>query len=162
MKKTRKVKRFENKFGISPLFDYTSVQYSLSCHNLFVFFTTLLVLFDQWSKYFFTDVLGNNTMRLVGDYVVLRLMHNTGIAFSLPIEGLVLKALTIVLIIIIGVYFLRYEKLRDNISVRIAYILILSGAISNGIERVFIGSVTDFIAVKYFAIFNFADIFITV
>lgn len=90
------------------------------------------------------------------------MVHNTGIAFSLPIEGIILKVLTIVLIIIIGIYFLRYEKLRDNISIRIAYTLILSGAISNGIERVFLGEVTDFIAVKYFAIFNFADIFITV
>lgn len=162
MKKTQKVKRFENKFCISLFSDYTSVINPLICYTLFILLTTFLIFLDQWSKYFFTDVLGNNTIKLIGDYAVLRLVHNTGIAFSLPIEGIVLKVLTIVLIIIIGVYFLRYEKLRDNISVRIAYTLILSGAISNGIERVFLGSVTDFIAVKYFAIFNFADIFITV
>jgi len=89
-------------------------------------------------------------------------VHNTGIAFSLPIEGIILKALTIILIIIIGVYFLKYEKLRDNIYTQVAYTLILSGAIGNGIERVYFGAVTDFIAIKYFAILNFADIFISV
>lgn len=129
---------------------------------LFIFLTTFLIILDQWSKYFFADLLGNSSIKALWDLVVFRVIKNTGIAFSLPIEGIILKILTIILIVGIGYYFIKHEKLRDNNIIRIAYALILSGAISNGIERVFIGSVTDFIAVKYFAIFNFADIFITV
>ena len=40
--------------------------------------------------------------------------------------------------------------------------LIFSGAISHAYERIFHGQVVDFIAVKYFAILNFADIFISI
>ncbi len=162
MKKTRKVKRFENKFCISPPFDYTSFIHFLICHILFIFLATFLILLDQWSKYFFVHFLRDASIKVFWDYVVLRVVHNTGIAFSLPIEGIILKALTIVLIVIIGVYFLKYEKLRNNIYTQVAYACILSGAIGNGIERVYFGAVTDFIAIKYFAILNFADIFISV
>lgn len=63
MKKTQKVKRFENKFGISPLFDYTSIRYFLICHNLFIFLATFLILLDQWSKYFFANLLGSASIK---------------------------------------------------------------------------------------------------
>ena len=38
----------------------------------------------------------------------------------------------------------------------------MAGAISHAYERIFVGHVIDFIAVQYFAIFNFADIFISI
>lgn len=40
--------------------------------------------------------------------------------------------------------------------------LVISGALCHGYERIVNGYVVDFISVKYFAIFNFADIFISV
>ncbi len=121
-----------------------------------------LILLDQVSKYWAEHFLATSKVHLVGDFLMLSFVKNTGIAFSMPIEGIVLKILTVALIIGIGVYFHRYEKHKNLPLVRLGYVLILSGAISNGLERVFVGSVTDFIAVKYFAIFNFADIFITI
>ncbi len=39
--------------------------------------------------------------------------------------------------------------------------MILAGGFLNAIERTLFGSVTDFITVKYFAVFNIADIAIT-
>lgn len=39
---------------------------------------------------------------------------------------------------------------------------ILAGAIGNGIERVFHGYVVDFISLKYFAVFNIADTWISI
>ena len=44
----------------------------------------------------------------------------------------------------------------------LGYGLTLGGAIGNGLERVFLGQVTDFISLRYFAIFNVADIAISV
>lgn len=120
------------------------------------------ILIDQHSKIFFSNFLATNQYPILSDFLVLKLRHNTGIAFSLPLEGLLLKAVTIFLIVAILVYFLRYEAHRNRIAVRIGYALVLSGAISNAIERIAFGRVVDFIAVKYFAIFNFADIFISV
>ena len=130
--------------------------------SLLYLFAVILILLDQASKYFFGSFLANKTISIIGDFVSLRITNNTGIAFSLPIEGLILKLITIWLIAAIGWYYFQHEKHRDKTLVQAAYTLILSGAISNGIERVFFGKVVDFIAVKYFAIFNFADIFISV
>ncbi len=120
-----------------------------------------LILLDQASKFWAEHFLSLDKIHIIGDFFVLSFVKNTGIAFSLPIEGVILKVLTVMLIIGIGVYYMRYEQYKHLAGIRLAYTLILSGAISNGLERVFIGSVTDFIGVKYFAIFNFADIFIT-
>lgn len=129
---------------------------------MFIFIPIFLILLDQISKYWAEHFLATSRIHLIGDFLMLSFVKNTGIAFSMPIEGIVLKVLTVALIIGIGVYFHRYEKHKNLPLVRFGYTLILSGAISNGLERVFVGSVTDFIAVKYFAIFNFADIFITI
>lgn len=43
----------------------------------------------------------------------------------------------------------------------IAFSLVFAGAIMNAYERIFVGYVVDFFALKNFAIFNFADILIT-
>ena len=40
--------------------------------------------------------------------------------------------------------------------------MILTGGFLNALERTIFSSVTDFIAVKYFSVFNVADIAITV
>ncbi|MDD3301955.1 MAG: signal peptidase II [Candidatus Gracilibacteria bacterium] len=42
-----------------------------------------------------------------------------------------------------------------------SFVLIISGALGNAWERVFLGRVTDFIGVKYFSVFNLADTYIT-
>lgn len=128
----------------------------------FPFIFTLLILLDQFSKYWFGRFLASGEIQLIGDTLRLSFVKNTGIAFSLPIEGIVLKVLTIALITAIIVYFVRYEPYRSLPLTKWAYALILSGAVSNGADRIFVGSVTDFIGVKYFAIFNFADIFICI
>ncbi len=129
---------------------------------MFPFIFTLLILLDQTSKYFFEHFLMSSKIHIIGDFLILSFVRNTGIAFSFPIEGIILKVLTIALIIGISVYYFRYEQYKNLPITKWAYVFIFSGAISNGLERVFVGSVTDFIGVKYFAIFNFADIFISV
>lgn len=129
---------------------------------LFPFLFTLIILLDQASKYLAEYFLWSSKIHLLGDFLTLSFVKNTGIAFSFPIEGMVLKVLTVVLIIGIMVYYLRHETYKNLFLTKLSYTLILSGAVSNGLERVFVGAVTDFIGVKYFAIFNFADIFITI
>ena len=44
----------------------------------------------------------------------------------------------------------------------ITLILILSGAISNLIDRLYFGCVIDFIDLKFWPVFNFADVYITI
>ncbi|EKD30433.1 MAG: hypothetical protein ACD_78C00062G0004 [uncultured bacterium (gcode 4)] len=129
---------------------------------MFPFIFILLILLDQTSKYFFEHFFWAQKIHLLGDFLMLSFVRNTGIAFSFPIEGIILKVLTVALIIGITIYYFRYETHKNLLLIKFWYTLILAWAVSNGLERVFIGSVTDFIGVKYFAIFNFADIFISV
>jgi lipoprotein signal peptidase len=56
---------------------------------------------------------------------------------------------------------LFFELSASNL-IDLSFWFILWGAIWNWIERVFFSEVSDFIWIKYFAIFNFADIFITI
>lgn len=129
---------------------------------MLVLFSLFLIFLDQCSKYSAERFLANSQIHLIGDFLTLSFVKNTGIAFSFPIEGIILKILTVVLIGGICWYYRYHETYKSLIATRMAYVLILSGALSNGFERVFVGSVTDFIGVKYFAIFNFADIFISI
>jgi signal peptidase II len=68
------------------------------------------------------------------------------------------------MLIIVGLlfYYTRYEYPKNSRYIDIAYGFIFSGALSHTYERIFVGYVVDFISVKYFAILNFADIFISV
>lgn len=95
-------------------------------------------------------------------WLSIQLSYNTGIAFSLPIRGILLQILTLVLLVLIAYQYISKEYSKKNIGIDIGYVLIFSGALSHAYERIVIGHVVDFIAVKYFAIFNFADIFISV
>lgn len=59
-------------------------------------------------------------------------------------------------------YYFKEERKKKNWLVDIAFVLIIAGAVGNGVERIFFDSVTDFIAVQYFSIFNFADGYVTI
>ena len=90
------------------------------------FIFTLLILLDQASKYFFEHFLVSSKIHLIGDFLTLSFVKNTGIAFSFPIEGIILKILTVVLIIGITVCYFRYEAHKNLLLTKISYTLILS------------------------------------
>lgn len=99
---------------------------------------------------------------VLGDWLKVRLSYNSGIAFSLPITWLPLQILTLLALLWIIIYYIREEYVKNSRLLDTGYILILAWAISHAYERIFVGHVVDFIAVKYFAILNFADIFISI
>ena len=121
-----------------------------------------LISIDVFSKYFISTITTGNYVSLFGEYVWLQLSFNPGIAFSLPITGLPLQIITALLIIGLVIYYVKEEYPKKSIFLDVGYGLILAWAISHGYERIFIGYVIDFISIKYFAILNFADIFISI
>ncbi len=96
------------------------------------------------------------------EFFWIQLSYNSGIAFSLPITGIPLQIITLLLIIVLIFFYLREEYQKKSRLLDIGYTLILAWALSHAYERIFVGHVVDFIAVKYFAILNIADIFISV
>lgn len=121
----------------------------------------LSVLSDYVSKLIAMSQLSNE-INIVWDFLRLQLIYNKWIAFSIPISWIILKILTVAIISWITVYYYKNERKRKNNILDIWYGLILWWAIGNWIERIINSKVTDFIAIKYFAIFNFGDIFINI
>ena len=92
-----------------------------------------------------------------------RLIHvsNAGAAFGL-FQGFggIFTILAIIVSLVILYYFPRVQ--REDWALRLAMGLQLGGAIGNLIDRVTQGSVTDFISVGNFAVFNIADASISI
>ncbi|HSR48770.1 MAG TPA: signal peptidase II [Anaerolineales bacterium] len=125
----------------------------------------LVLAMDQWSKFLVRTQLelGETWSPVAVLEPFVRIVHwnNTGAAF-----GLLPSAGTIFTIIAIGVtaailyYFPRVPE--SHVAMRIALALQLGGAVGNLIDRILIGTVTDFISIATFPVFNVADASITV
>ncbi|GAB0174682.1 MAG: signal peptidase II [Candidatus Altimarinota bacterium] len=123
----------------------------------------VFVALDMLSKAYFEGLLSHGEkIALFSDLITLRLSYNSGVAFSFPIEGAFLVWITIIILAGLIFYYIKEEYKKNLLLLDISYVLIFAGAFSHAYERIFIGHVVDFIAVKYFAILNFADILISV
>lgn len=99
---------------------------------------------------------------IIWDFFYLKYVENPWIAFSIPLTWIILKIITIVFIIAIFYYYFTEEKKKNNYLVDTSFAFILWWAIGNWYERVFNWKVIDFLWVKYFSVFNLADVFITI
>jgi len=122
----------------------------------------VLIGIDVLSKNYIGFLTTGNYVPLLGQYIGFELSYNPWIAFSLPLKGILLQIVTILVIVSIMWYYIKYEFQKSIFLLDFGYICIFSWALSHAYERIFIGYVIDFISVKYFAILNFADIFITI
>ena len=120
----------------------------------------LVVLIDQLSKAWITDLLRDGrSLRAVPGLLDLRLVHNTGAAFSL-LRGAtpVLALLSLVVVIAVLIWLWRQQRLP--IWQGLAVGLLLGGSLGNGLDRWRLGYVVDFLALVPidFPIFNPADV----
>lgn len=126
--------------------------------SLFVFFLLFIDFITKKSALVFLT----SKIFIFSDFLFLELYKNPWIAFSFPIVGIPLKILTLILIFLIFYYYIKVEYKNKNILVDIAFLCIIAWAIWNGYERIFHSEVIDFIWIQKFAIFNFADVYISV
>jgi signal peptidase II len=125
----------------------------------------LVLAVDQWTKYLVRTQLevGEAWSPAPSLAHLIRVVHwnNTGAAFGmLPSAGLVFSIVALIVSVAIVYYFPRVPE--NQTAVRVALALQLGGAIGNLIDRVLLGTVTDFVAVASFPVFNVADASITV
>jgi len=119
-----------------------------------------IVFLDQSTKWLVREafVLGQSVPVLDG-FVHLTHHHNTGAAFGLfQNQTAWLAALSLVFIAVTFVYISR----RPTRPFFLPLHLILGGAISNAMDRLFLGYVVDFIDLRVWPIFNIADSAITI
>ncbi len=128
--------------------------------------TLLFIVLDIVSKLIVSKYMSlDETIIIIKKFLNITYVHNTGVAWSLFSHNTIL-VIVISLMVIIGILFYIKNSNPDSLCEKIAYSLILGGALGNFINRIGWGYVIDFIDVKIFnydyPIFNLADIFIVV
>ncbi len=123
-----------------------------------------LVVIDQLIKLWAVNALQPvGSMPLIPHVVELNFVYNEGMAFSLLSGKQTLLILATSAVMIFIAYWLFFKTGKDMLQ-RVALTLVLGGGIGNLIDRVLNGRVVDYINLLFmrFAVFNFADICVTV
>jgi len=124
---------------------------------LTVIFAVCLAL-DQISKYLVLLLIGrNNSLIVIPNVLVLKPVENTGFIFGLQGAGSAvapLAATAALLAILIALALHSKEIIGPG------WVLVLSGAVGNLLDRLIRAAVVDFIRVPLWPVFNVADILI--
>jgi len=112
--------------------------------------TVLVILIDQMAKF----VVEKNFHEITS--------NNTGIAFGLNVGNMWSIVISNILLIGIVMYAAKKELQLKKTLTQFFLALILGGGIGNLIDRIFRGSVTDFISIWIYPSFNIADVCISV
>jgi signal peptidase II len=106
---------------------------------LFTF--VFLVAFDQIAKNIFSASVCNKYL-----------------AWSIPVSGGLFYIAWIIIVSTLAYFFFKTKKQSQKIFL----ILIFAGASSNLVDRIRVGCVIDYIDLKFWPVFNLADVYITV
>ena len=92
----------------------------------------------------------------IADFIFVR---NTGAAFSMLSNSTELLGV-ISLVFVTGIVIYKAVKRPKGVMINLSLVLLFSGALGNGIDRLLYKFVVDFISVKWFEfpVFNIADI----
>ena len=118
----------------------------------------LLIGFDQLTK-FLAIHLPVSGIKLA-PFLDLVLVINPGAAYGL-FSGKLFFLSMLTLLVLMYLFFFQ-NQFRGNILREGATILLFSGALGNGIGRIFRGGVIDFINIHVIPVFNMADLFINI
>ena len=131
--------------------------------KFFIFF--VLVAFDLLSKKIVFDLIYLHTFIPLTFFLDLTHIHNFGISFGL-FSGLISPWILIILGLLVVAFIFYLMKSASDMFEEWSLLIIISGALSNIIDRIFNGYVIDFIYFHYkdffWPAFNFADIYITI
>ncbi len=123
---------------------------------VFSLISSLIVLFDQYSKYIVRHkLIEGKSVKAIGNVVYFTYVKNRGAAFGIMQGG---RWVFIVVGLAIAVLmFLNMKAITSSNLLLIGSSLLLGGIIGNLIDRLFLGFVTDFIDFRFFPVFNVAD-----
>jgi len=125
---------------------------SLSGNYLFVGFVLFLIILDQITKFFSTNI------NLDFGIFAFKTIHNTGAIWGFFQNSNL--AFIWISIIAFGILIYFYDSIPK--TGRYFYLAIISGILGNLIDRLFRGFVLDFIDFKFWPVFNLADSMIVI
>ncbi len=130
---------------------------------LFAIVAILILIADQWLKYWVTVniTLSTGSHELIPGVVKLVNIHNPGAAFGLLDNVSYARwiFLAITAVFVIAIALLLVKRVFDSPFAVWCEVLFLTGALGNCIDRVFLGYVVDMFKLDFvnFAVFNIAD-----
>ncbi len=127
-----------------------------------VFIALAVLALDQASKYLcaaWLPTLPNGTFPLIDGVFALSYVENRGAAFGMLEDARAFFIVATVLVCGAVIYFAVKEYKRLPALMKVSLALILSGALGNFIDRVFLGYVRDMLYFELinFPVFNVAD-----
>ena len=130
---------------------------------LTVIVISFIILIDQVTKYLVrANFEQGETLPIISDIIHLTYVRNRGAAFSM-FENF--KSVTIIfplIILILSMIAIIFLKNKLSRFTRFAMSLIIAGGVSNLLDRIIFGYVTDMIDFRIFPVFNIADISVCV
>lgn len=103
------------------------------------------------------------TAEFINGFIGWNYVRNTGAAFGSFSENTTLLSVVTGVVLLIGIILIATKRIKSKFYLACA-VMIISGGLGNLIDRIVKGYVVDFIDVQFadFAVFNFADILVTV
>ncbi len=125
----------------------------------------LFVFFDLLSKFIVKNNLELNQSIELNSFFDLVYVQNYGVSFGL-FSGIVSHWFLILIALIVVILIIYLMFISNKRSEKLAYFIIIIGAISNILDRMINTFVVDFISIHYgsyyWPAFNLADIYITI
>lgn len=125
-----------------------------------------LIGLDQLTKFLTVQTFDLHTgMTILNDIISLFYIQNTGAAWGILAGNMTM--FYIITVLVLGGMFYWYHfvnKRQLHWAEKLSYMLIVSGALGNFIDRLRLGYVVDMIKFEFidFPIFNVADIYLTI
>lgn len=130
--------------------------------SIYILAAAFVIAADQITKHLVrAGMQPGDRIPVIGDWMSIFYVQNTGTAFSMfSGNRFVTVVLTTVLIAVCIVFIVR-ESRDGGFVLPLLLSLVAAGGVSNLIDRLSLGFVTDMISCGSFAVFNVADIFVT-
>ena len=125
-------------------------------------FGAIFVIVDQLLKIILSNrMIVNQNFIIIKNFFSIRLVHNTGAAFSILLDSRFLLIFIGIAALIGLTFYIKNLDVIDDIDTFV-YALLFGGIVGNLIDRIIYGYVIDYLSFNfgefYFPIFNFADI----
>ena len=126
----------------------------------------LFIFFDQLTKWFAVQFLkGSPDIVLIPRILELHYLENVGVAFgALKNRQWIPILFAMIITILFSLFYCRIPREKRFLPLRISVIGIIAGAVGNMIDRIWHGSVIDFIYAVFidFPVFNIAYCYIVI
>ena len=133
---------------------------------LYIIFITILVLLDQFAKRAVVENMAlGESINIIDGFFSLTYVRNYGAGFSI-LQNATFFLLAMTVIACGVLFYMLMTSDKKDLYAKMSYLLIISGAIGNFIDRIRFSYVVDFLDFNIFGynypVFNVADCFVTV